>query len=148
MSEAVKTPWHLWVVGALSLLWNAIGASDYTFTKMNSEWYLKDVGGFNAEQIAYFQSFPLWANVGWALGVWGAIAGSLLLLMRSRHAVTAFVVSLAGLAISTIYQLGAEWTEFIQLFGSGPMIFMGVIWAIAIALFLYARRQVAAGVLQ
>lgn len=148
MNSVAKTPVHLWIVGVVSLLWNAIGASDYTFTKMNSEWYLKDVGGFNADQIAYFQSFPLWANIGWALGVWGAIAGSLLLLTRSRHAVTAFLVSLVGLAISTLYQFGAKWTEFMQLFGTGPMIFMGVIWAIAIALFLYSRAQATAGVLR
>lgn len=148
MNIAAKTPVHLWIVGVVSLAWNAIGASDYTFTKMNSEWYLKDVSGFNAEQIVYFQSFPLWANIGWALGVWGAIAGSLLLLMRSRHAVTAFLVSLVGLAIIALYQFGAKWTEFMQLFGTGPMIFTGVIWAIAIALFFYSRAQAAAGVLR
>jgi hypothetical protein len=148
MNSLARTPLHLWVVGVVSLLWNAINASDYIFTKMNNDWYLKEVGGFTAEQIAYFQYFPLWANVGWALGVWGAIAGSLLLLARSRHAVTAFLVSLLGLAISTFYQLGAQLSEFMRLFGQGPMIFTAVIWAIAIALYLYARRQAASGVLR
>jgi hypothetical protein len=41
----------------------------------------------------------------WALGVWGALAGSMLLLLRSRRAVTAFAASLVGLAVSTGYQL-------------------------------------------
>src|SRR3546814_4715800 len=68
MNTTVKTPWHLWVVGVLSLLWNAVGAFDYTMTKLNDADYLS---AFTPEQIAYFQSFPLWANAGWALGVWG-----------------------------------------------------------------------------
>jgi hypothetical protein len=29
-----KTPWHLWVVGILSLLWNAFGGYDYTMTQL------------------------------------------------------------------------------------------------------------------
>ena len=27
-SMTVKTPWHLWVVGVLALLWNGFGAYD------------------------------------------------------------------------------------------------------------------------
>src|SRR3546814_7159427 len=40
MNTTVKTPWHLWVVGVLSLLWNAVGAFDYTMTKLNDADYL------------------------------------------------------------------------------------------------------------
>jgi hypothetical protein len=28
----VKTPWHLWAVGAVSLLWNGLGGYDYTMS--------------------------------------------------------------------------------------------------------------------
>ena len=97
MTEAVKTPWHIWAVGVISLLWNAVGAFDYTMTKLKNADYM---AAFTADQQAYFYSFPLWANIGWALGVWGSILGSILILMRSRHAVTAFLISLIGLAIS------------------------------------------------
>src|SRR3546814_14306055 len=73
--------------------------SDYMMTKLGNADYLS---AFTPEQIAYFQGFPLWANIGWAFGVWGSVLGSILLLARSRHAVTAFAVSLLGLAISKI----------------------------------------------
>src|SRR3546814_2675554 len=53
MNTTDKTPWHLWVVGVLSLLWNAVGAFDYTMTKLNDADYLS---AFTPEQIAYFQS--------------------------------------------------------------------------------------------
>lgn len=148
MTEVHKTPWHLWVVGILGLLWNLIAVTDYTFAKMKSDWYMKEVGQFTAEQIAWFGNFPLWANAGWALGVWGSFLGALLLLMRSRHAVTAFLVSAAGLLMMTIYQFVLKKDQFMGLFGPGPMYFTIVIWVILIALFFYARRQAAAGVLR
>ena len=34
------TPLHLWVIGALSLLWNCIGAFDYTMTQTHNDAYL------------------------------------------------------------------------------------------------------------
>lgn len=147
MTQAVKTPVHLWIVGVVSLLWNSIGVSDYVGFKLKSAWYIEQTG-FNAKQVAWFDALPLWANIGWALGVWGAFIGSLLLLMRSRHAVTVFLISLIGLAIHSVHQLAVAKTEFIALFGSGPLFFMAVIWIIAIALYLYARRQAASGVLR
>jgi len=148
MTEVRKTPWHLWVVGILGLLWNLMAVTDYTFAKMKSDWYMKEMGGFTPDQIAWFDSFPMWANVGWALGVWGSFLGALLLLARSRYAVTSFIVSAAGLAVMTIYQFVLKKDEFMGLFGPGPMYFTIVIWVILIALFLYARKQAAAGVLR
>ncbi len=148
MTEAGKTPWHLWLAGILAVLWNLIAVTDYTFAKMKSDWYMSEVSGFKPEQIEWLYSFPLWANIGWALGVWGSFAGSLLLLARSRHAVTAFIISAAGLAAMTVYQFVMKKDEFISLFGAGPMYFNIVIWVILIALFFYARRQAAAGVLR
>src|SRR3546814_2869987 len=63
MNAIAKTPVHLWAVGVLSLLWNAVGALDYMMTKLGNADYLS---AFTPEQIAYFQGFPLWANIGWA----------------------------------------------------------------------------------
>ena len=145
MTEVRKTPVHLWIVGVVSLLWNAVGAFDYTMTKMQNPEYL---AAFTPEQQAWFAGFPLWANIGWALGVWGSVLGSLLLLARSRHAVSAFAVSLVGLAISCIYQFGLHYGDLMRLFGTFPMIFTAIIWVILIALYLYARKQAAAGVLR
>lgn len=145
MTEVRKTPVHLWIVGVVSLLWNAVGAFDYTMTKMQNAEYL---AAFTPEQQAWFAGFPLWANIGWALGVWGSVLGSMLLLARSRHAVSAFAVSLVGLAISCIYQFGMHYGDLMRLFGMFPMIFTAIIWVILIALFVYARKQAAAGVLR
>ena len=50
-----KTPWHLWVVGLLTLAWNSIGGFSYTMTRLGR---LEDLGMGEAE-IAYFASAPL-----------------------------------------------------------------------------------------
>jgi hypothetical protein len=62
--------------------------------------------------------------------------------------VTAFLLSLVGLAISSIYQFGMHYGDLERMFGTFPMIFTAVIWVIVIALFLYARAQAANGVLR
>ena len=133
---APKTPWHLWLVCAVSLLWNSFGAFDYTMTEMQNAAYLAD---FTVAQRAYFANFPWYAVMLWALGVWGALAGSVLLLARSRHAVTAFVISLLGLAGSTAWQFWPSNTDLWAIMPEGAWLLNVVIWTVAIALLLYAR---------
>ena len=36
-SNNVKAPVHLWIVGFISLLWNAMGVFDYLATKLRLE---------------------------------------------------------------------------------------------------------------
>jgi hypothetical protein len=135
---------HLWIVGALATLWNAFGCFDYLMTQTRNEQYL---AGFTDPQRAYFESFPLWMEAVWALGVWGGLAGSLLLLARSRHAVTAFAVSLAGLALSTVYQYVLNSPP--EDMTTGAMVAMNVvIWAVAIGLLVYSLRMRGRGVLR
>ena len=144
MDGSAKTPLHLWIVAVLATVWNAFGAFDYLMTQTRNEAYLAN---FTDPQRAYFDSFPLWMEATWAFGVWGGLAGSLLLLARSRYAVEAFAISLAGLAISTVYQyvLSTPPPEM----KSGAMIAMNLaIWAVAIGLLVYALRMRRKGVLR
>ena len=64
----MKTPWHLWVIGILALLWNAGGAYDYILIKTRNADYF---AAMTAQHIAYLDAFPLWVGMAWALGVWG-----------------------------------------------------------------------------
>jgi hypothetical protein len=102
MIETVKTPWHLWVVGVLSVLWNGFGAFDFVQTTTRGEAYMREMG-FGDDMIAYYDAMPAWMYVPWTLGVWGAVIGSVLLLLRRRWAVEAFGLSLLGALVSLIY---------------------------------------------
>ena len=146
MQQAVqaRTPVHVWIVGVLATLWNAFGCYDYIMTQTNNEAHLSQ---FSAEERAFFDSFPAWTEAFWALGVWGALIGSLLLIARSRYAVHAYGVSLVGMVVGMAYQrFGMEIPESLT---TGVMAIMPwVILAIGIALFVYARNQAAKGVLR
>ncbi len=102
LSANRATPWHLWVVGTLGLIWNGFGVFDYSMTKMGGATYLRDFG-MTEPQIAYIAAMPAWTTAVWALGVWGAFAGTVLLLLRSRFAVPLFALSLAGFLASLVY---------------------------------------------
>ena len=102
MIETVKTPWHLWLVGVLSLLWNGFGAFDFIQTTTRGEAYMR-AAGFDDAMVAYYEAMPGWMYLPWTLGVWGAVIGSVLLLLRRRWAVPAFGLSLLGALISLIY---------------------------------------------
>lgn len=142
-----RAPAHLWIGGLLSLLWNAFGAYDYTMTRTRNMDYLSSMPGVNAEEmLAYIDGFPLWAEIGWGFGVWGAILGSILLLMRSRYAVWSFGVSLIGAVVSFAYQLASSAPAGTQ---DGMMaVIPWIILAIAAALFAYALAMRRRGVLR
>jgi hypothetical protein len=99
MNDTVKTPWHLGVIGIATLLFNAMGIASYLMTQFG----LLAEAGMTPAQIAFMESYPVWAKAFWALGVWGAFAGSLLVLLRKKLAVPAMVVALIGLIGTTVY---------------------------------------------
>lgn len=145
-SQPAPTPAHLWVVGVISLLWNSFGCVDYTMSKLDPVGYMQSVGMGDAE-IAYMQAFPVWLTVFWAIGVWGSLIGSLLLLLRSARAVIAFALSLMGLAVSQIYQF-ADGTMPASMQSGAMMVMTVVIWASLLFFLWYARRMAAKGVLR
>jgi hypothetical protein len=142
-TAAPRTPVHLWTVGVLSLLWNAFGAFDYVMTNIRDPGYL---ARFPAEVIQMIDELPVWVMAAWALGVWGAVAGSILLLLRSRFAVHAFALSLAGLAASSAYQAALDMPAAL---GTTAMAAINVaIWAAAVLFLVYATRARRKGVLR
>lgn len=143
-TPAIKTPWHLWVVGAVSLLWNAVGALDFTMTQTKNASYM---GQFSAEQLEYFYGFPLWAVIAWGIATWGSIVGSLLLLLRRTFAERVFLVVLVAMAVTFTYNFLLS--DGLKIMGGvGPAIFTGVIIVIGVLLWFYARAMSRRGVLR
>ena len=145
METTAKTPVHLWVVGIVSLLWNCFGAYDYTMSHIGGLEYFESMG-LDAEAFAWFNALPTWSVAAWAVGVWGSVLGSILLLLRSRHAATAFLVSLIGAAISFAYQFSSERPASLE--GGMATIMPIVILIAVVAQWYYALRMTAAGVLR
>ena len=136
-----KSPASFRLVAVLGLLWNLFGCYDYLMSKLAPESYFASMG-MNAESAAYMAALPAWLTAFWALGVWGSLLGSLLLLARSRQAAPAFALSLVGLAVSQLTQ--AFWLHPPQ---AAPLGLVLAIWSVLVFLLLYARSMAAKGVL-
>lgn len=136
------TPWHLWVVGIIAVLWNAVGGVDYIMTQTANEAYL---AGFTQEQRDYYLNMPVWVDAVWAIAIWSAVLASVLLLLRKAWAAPLFLVSLVFMAISFIYGYliaDAPASTFVQT----AMTVVIVIAAVLLA--VYAHKMKGAGVLR
>ena len=142
--ESTKTPWHLWVVGIVSLLWNLVGAMDFVMTESRNSSYLKE---FTSEQLDFFFGFPVWVVAAWGIAVWGGVVGSLLMLFRKALAVCFFLASLICMILTTIHNYVLS-NGLKVMGGVGPLIFSAVIFLICVLLWLYARSMRRRGVLR
>lgn len=145
MSEArlgrVDRPWHLWLVGVLTLLFNALGIISYLTTKLG---WLAEMG-MTPSQIAFMEIYPAWATTFWATGVWGAFAGSALVLLRSQWAVAAMLVALVGLIGVTLAETIAM---DVPVDMQTPLGLKAAIWGVTLFLLVYSRGMTKAGVLR
>ena len=93
-----RTPAHLWIVGALALLWNCFGAFDYLMTRThNMEYIAKSMPGTDPNTVlACVEGMPMFAQFGWGLGVWAGVLGAVLMLVRSRFALWSLPLRCSG----------------------------------------------------
>lgn len=132
-----KTPWHLWVIGIGSFLWNAVGAFDFLMTQTRNEAYL---AAFTPEQLEYFYGFPGWVVVTWGIATWGSVLGSVLLLTRKWIACPIFAVAFLAMLLTTLHNF--VFADGLKIMGgTGPLVFSGVIFVVALLLVLYAQSM-------
>ena len=131
-----KTPVHLWIVGILALLWNAVGCFDYYATQTKLESYMSQ---FTPQQLEYFYSFPAWADAAWAIAVWGSLLGAVGLLLRKAWAVWLFGLAILAMLVTAVYNFALS--DGMAIMGREAVIFTGVIWVIALFLYFYARAM-------
>ena len=137
-----RTPWHLWLVGILALLWDSMGAWDYLMTQTQNESYMNR---FTPEQLEFFYGFPAWVVAFWALAVWGGVLGALLILLRKRAAVPVLLVSFLAMVVTSIHNL--VFSNGIEVMGGLGLMFSALIFVVAFGLLLYARAMVKRDVL-
>ena len=93
MSESIpepRTPWHLWVLGVILLLWNGIGVVSFLATQMRFEPILS---GYPEDMLAYYFEAPLWMHIMWGGSIMGGFLSAALLVMRRKLAIHVFVIA-------------------------------------------------------
>lgn len=140
-----KAPWHLWTVGVFVLLFNTIGVFDFVMSRAQGAAYMVSAG-MTPAQVAHYQAMPAWMILVWAIGVFGAFAASILLLLRRRPAVPVFVASLTAFLLSILYHYVL--TDGGTLMGRQMVITDIVIATLLVGFIWYSARMAVRGVLR
>ena len=143
MREAPGTtsgrPWHVWLVGIIGGLWNAIGVLSFGLTQMQVEAVMSQ---FPPQQREYFESFPWWAVAGWGINVFGGVIGCVLLLLGSRFAIHVLLASLIGALVCNfggLFLLGGM--EVMRETGGLGLTVVPIIFAAFLAYYARAIRR-------
>ena len=140
----MRAPWHLWLIGIVSLIWNGFAAADYVMTQIQFEPYMSQ---FTDVQREYFSSLPSWVQGSWALAVWLSVFGSILLLARSRFAGVFFGLALVFMAATFVQNFFLADVRMDEIAGTEALWFTLVIVIVAVLLWIYARVMRRRGVL-
>lgn len=140
----MKAPWHIWVVGIAALFWNMGGAVDYIMVQFQVQSYMAMM---TEGQRQMFTDYPAWFSAAWAFGVWGAVVGSLLLMLKNRLAVFSYGISLAGLIVASVWSFGLADPPAHEVMGPMQAVFSAAIFVVLALLVLYSRWLHKRGVL-
>lgn len=131
-------PWHLWAVGSFFLFLGAAGAYDQIMLwTLNSD-HIRRLALTEA-QITYFATYPAWLLPIWTAAVWSVVLAAIMLLLRSRFAVSTAAAALACQLLLNLVTFGlmGRW----QLFGPALSLFDLSIALLVFGLFLYSRAM-------
>ena len=134
-----KAPWHLWVVGILSLLWDGSGA----FTIVSAQH--DAIFAFAPDEAAYYAAQAPWFVALVDIGLATALLGGIGLLLRKRSALWAYAVSLVLILAGDAYELAIGTS---RVYANDAAAFVtGLIAVIAVLQLAYANAMAKRGVL-
>ena len=130
-------PWHLWLIGGLFFLIYLVGLYDYFMILTKNQAYMNslDVPG---DLNFYFKNYPLIFNILWTLNVFGGLVAAILILIRTKWALTAaFVTVLSKFLLDILtFSFRNRWDVF------GPQIAIGdlIVLIISIGFYFYCLK--------
>ena len=114
--------WSFWVIGAVALVWNALGSMNYIM-QMNPD----TLADYPEAARTLVEGRPSWATGAFAIAVFGGALGCLLLLLRKSAAYYVFIASLIGVIVTNIHTLGVT---------GSTEIWVGSLMSLVVAAFL------------
>ena len=132
-----RAPWWFWAVSLLFLLLNLVACWGYwAEMTLSYEAYLEAYGKVMTDLRG---ETPWWSISGYAIGVWGGLAGTILLLLRKKLCLPFFYASFIGAIV------GWSWNiidmRFRDAMGTAGWVFMILIWLECIFIIWFARRM-------
>ena len=131
----------LWIAAAAlgGIAWNVFGAVQFAGSVTATEASLI-ASGLTAEQAAVMTGYPAWMTAAFGVGVFGGLAGSVLLLLRHGAAMP---VLLASLVAYVALWIGDAVHGVFAALGTPQVVILTVVVAIAAALCGVSRHPAA-----
>lgn len=95
-----KRPAGFVIAAIVLLLWAIAGVASFAAHVLAGEQLAAEQGAWD---LAYYRALPAWFAWDYAVATLAGLAGAIALLMRSRHAVVLYVVSLVAVVVQFGY---------------------------------------------
>ncbi|MEM8773129.1 MAG: hypothetical protein AAGD92_15895 [Pseudomonadota bacterium] len=141
MSETEgKPPVWFWVIAGGSLLWNLFGVVSYIGLVTISPEKLAEMPAAERDLV---EKIPVWATSAFAIAVFSAVGGSLMLLLKKSLAQPLFVVSLVAMIVqfaSWLFVSGA-----LSVHGAGSLLMPAMVIGVAVLLIWFTASAKSKG---
>lgn len=134
MQTGSRLPVWFWIVAALAILWNLMGVYAYWSHITLSD---EALAAYPAPVQEMYRATPAWANAAFAVAVFGGVAASIALALRSRFAIALFGVSLAAFLVQAFQAFVLA--NAIKVAGASAAIMPSIVLVLAIALLWFSR---------
>ncbi|WP_439528413.1 hypothetical protein [Pannonibacter sp.] len=138
-STPPRAPYRFTVAALGGIAWNIFGAIQFAGSVNATEASLI-ASGLTADQAAVMTGYPAWMTAAFAVGVFGGLAGSILLLLRRSAAAQVLLVSL--LAYVALWIGDAVHGVFAAM-GAPQVVILTLVVAIAAGLLVLSRHPAA-----
>ncbi len=139
-----RTPWYHWPIAIVAVLWTLAGAADYVMVQYGVDAYLSN---FTPDQIDYYANLPVWVDSLWAIGAWGALLGSVMMLFRATRTALVLGLSVFAMMIAAIWLLAGATPSLWVIAGGQAATLLILSIAFLVAIYLYSRSMHKVGVL-
>ncbi|MBT8298113.1 MAG: hypothetical protein KJO52_07245 [Maribacter sp.] len=134
-NDTKKPPVWFWIVSAVALIWNLMGAMAYL-----TEAFITDEmkAAIPAEQLELMENTPAWATAAFAIAVWAGVLGCIGLLLRKKWARPVLLLSLLGILVQMSYAFFM--TNAVEVYGTAQGVVMPfLLLGIGVGLVLFAK---------
>ncbi len=131
-ATSTSMPALIRAIAALGAAWNVFGVIQF-WGQLSTTPAMLVAKGMTAAQATLYASLPGWMTIVFAIGVFGGLAGAVLLLIGQRVAPTLLGMSLVGYI--ALY-IGDIIEGVFAAFGTGQVVVLTIVVAIAAALLL------------
>lgn len=136
MTAETRLPNVVRILALLGAAWNVFGIVQWSGQVFATPTMLM-AKGMTPAQATLYAALPVWMTIVFAIGVFGGLIGSLLLLIGRRAAITVLGISLIGYVILYI---GDITQGVFAAFGTPQVVVLSLVVAIAVGLLALAVR--------